>query len=67
MDGFDFKNPDYAMVFRRRLAILGKLRADPSLVHVMRAYYKANPWQFVEDWGMTYDPRNIERAGRGYA
>lgn len=62
VEGFDFKNPDYAVIFRRRLHILGKLRADPSLVHVMRAYYKDNPWQFVEDWGMTYDPRNIERG-----
>lgn len=62
MEGFDFQNPDYAAVYQRRLRILGKLRADPSLIHVMRAYYKANPWQFVEDWGMTYDPRNIERG-----
>lgn len=61
MEGFDFLNPDYAAVYQRRLRILGKLRADPSLLPVMRAYYKANPWQFVEDWGMTYDPRNIER------
>lgn len=62
MQGFDFKNPDYSAIYRRRLHILGKLRADPSLVHVMRAHYKNNPWQFVEDWGMTYDPRNIERG-----
>lgn len=62
MEGFDFKNPDYAAVFQRRLRILGKIRQDPSLLPVMRAYYKANPWQFVEDWGMTYDPRNIERG-----
>lgn len=61
MEGFDFRNPDYAAVYKRRLRILGKLREDPNLIHVMRAYYKANPWQFVEDWGMTYDPRNIER------
>ena len=50
------------MVYKRRLRILGKLRADPSLIHVMRAHYKLNPWQFVEDWGATYDPRNIERG-----
>lgn len=62
MEGFDFKNPDYAAVFQRRFRILGKIRSDPSLVPVMRAYYKLNPWQFVEDWGMTYDPRNIERG-----
>lgn len=62
MQGFDFKNPDYAAVYQRRLGILGKLRADPSLLPVMRAYYKSNPWQFVEDWGTTYDPRNIGRG-----
>lgn len=62
MEGFDFQNPDYAAVYQRRLRILGKLRADPSLGPVLKAYYKLNPWQFVEDWGMTYDPRNIERG-----
>lgn len=62
MQGFDFLAPDYAAVYQRRLRILAKLRADPGLVHIMRAHYKANPWQFVEDWGMTYDPRNIERG-----
>jgi len=62
VDGFDFLAPDYAAVYQRRLRILAKLRADPKLIHVMRAHYKINPWQFVEDWGMTYDPRNIERG-----
>lgn len=62
MEGFDYRNPDYAAIFKRRLRILGKLRADPALVPVMKAYYRLNPWQFVEDWGMTYDPRNIERG-----
>lgn len=60
--GFDFKNPDYAMVFRKRLELLRKIRLDPSLVPVLKAFYKAHPWQFVEDFGMTYDPRNIERG-----
>ena len=62
MEGFDFRTPDYAAVYQRRLRILGKLRADPSLVPIMKAHYCLNPWQFVEDWGMTYDPRNIERG-----
>lgn len=59
---FDFKNPDYAAVFARRLRMLAKMRTDPTVVPVLQAYYKAHPWQFVEDWGMTYDPRNIERG-----
>lgn len=62
MADFDFQNPDYAAVYQRRLNLLGKLRADPSLLHTMRAYYRLHPWQFVEDWGCTYDPRNVERG-----
>lgn len=61
MDDFDFLNPDYAAVYQRRLRILRKIRQDPALVPVMRAYYRLNPWDFVRDWGMTYDPRNLER------
>lgn len=62
MKDFDFKAPDYAMVYRRRFDLIRKIRQDPSLVPVLKAYYKLNPWQFVEDFGMTYDPRNIERG-----
>lgn len=65
MEGFDFRNPDYAAVFARRLEILRRLR-DPDKgaerVAILKAYYKIHPWQFVEDWGMTYDPRNLERG-----
>ncbi len=62
VEGFDFKNPDYAVVFRRRFELIRKIRQDPALVPVLKAYYKSHPWQFVEDFGMTYDPRNIERG-----
>lgn len=62
MEGFDFQKPDYAAVYKRRLDLIRKIRQDPSLVPVLKAYYRLNPWQFVEDFGMTYDPRNIERG-----
>lgn len=62
MDGFDFLAPDYAMVYRRRFELIRKMRADPKVVPTLRAYYKLHPWQFVKDFGMTYDPRNIERG-----
>ena len=60
---FDFRQPDYVPVFRQRLDILRKIREDKSgrTLAVLKAYYKLNPWQFVADFGMTYDPRNIER------
>ena len=63
--GFNFLQPDYALVFRRRFDLLRKIRdpeKGPETLAILRAYYKANPWQFVEDWGLTYDPRNIERG-----
>jgi phage terminase large subunit len=59
---FDYLNPDYSAVLVRRLNMLRKLRDDPTLVPVLKAYYRLNPWDFVRDWGMTYDPRNIERG-----
>lgn len=65
MEGFDFRNPDYAAVYQRRFRLLAKIRDTEKGAHnlaVLKAYYKNNPWQFVEDWGMTYDPRNIERG-----
>ncbi len=60
----DFLNPDYAAVFRRRLEMLRKIRSPqgPQHLAVLKAYYKLHPWDFVRDWGMTYDPRNIERG-----
>jgi hypothetical protein len=62
---FDFRAPDYGPIYLRRFELLRKIRdpqTGPHALAVLRAYYKLNPWQFVEDWGMTYDPRNIERG-----
>lgn len=55
---FDHRNPDYARVFRQRAAMLARVRQmKPSeRVHLM-AYYKSNPATFINDWGMTTDPR----------
>lgn len=47
---------------RSRLALLAKLRKNPELVPMMKAYYKANPAQFIDDWGVTFDPRNIAKG-----
>ena len=62
MKNFDFQKPNYAAVYKRRLDLIRKIRTDPSLVPILKAYYKQNPWQFVEDFGTTYDPRNLERG-----
>lgn len=57
---FDWRNPDYVSVFQQRLDRLARLRADPSLLPGVRAWYRDHPWDLINDWGMTYDPRNAD-------
>lgn len=59
---FDFKNPDYQMVFEWRLERLERLRKNPEEFAILSRFYKDNPAQFIIDWGMTVDPRNAERG-----
>lgn len=60
--GFDFRNPDYAAVFAWRAEKLQAIRQDPMLLAACKVYYKENPADFINDWGMTFDPRNVERG-----
>lgn len=60
-DGFDFKKPNYAAVFRQRLHVLAEIRKDPACLPELKAYYRENPADFISDWGVTFDPRNAER------
>lgn len=59
---FDFKNPDYTQVFEWRMERLQRIRANPEMLPAMKAFYRDNPAQFIIDWGMTVDPRNVERG-----
>lgn len=59
---FDFKNPDYRAVFEWRLERLARIRADPSVLPALKAFYRDDPAQFITDWGVTFDPRNPERG-----
>ncbi|EPK9867311.1 TerL protein [Serratia marcescens] len=59
---FNFKNPDYTQVFEWRMERLQRIRANPESLPIMKAFYKDNPAQFIIDWGMTVDPRNVERG-----
>lgn len=57
---FDFKNPDYAQVFEWRMERLQRIRANPEMLPALKAFYRDNPAQFIIDWGMTTDPRNLD-------
>lgn len=59
---FDFKAPDYNQVFEWRIERLARIRRDPTVLPALRAFYRENPAQFIIDWGMTADPRNVERG-----
>lgn len=59
---FDFKAPDYARVFKYRSDRLLYIRDNPGCLPALKAYYRDCPAQFIYDWGMTMDPRNIERG-----
>lgn len=62
MTDFDFKNPDYAAVFRERLERLAWLREKPERFEILRTYYRDNSADFINDFGMTFEVRNPERG-----
>lgn len=62
MGAMDYLAPNFVPIFRRRAELLQRLRDNPSQVPHLKAYYKQNPIAMVCDWGMTTDPRNIERG-----
>lgn len=57
---FDFKKPDYGQVFEWRMERLQRIRQQPEMLSALKAFYRDNPAQFIIDWGMTTDPRNID-------
>ena len=62
VNSFDFKNPDYSAVFAVRASNLMKLRNNPDKIPALLTHYKNNPAQMIIDWGLTADPRNVERG-----
>lgn len=59
---FDWRKPDYMQVFEWRVERLNRIRKDPSVLSALKTFYRDNPAQFIIDWGVTFDPRNIERG-----
>lgn len=59
---FNFKKPDYLSVFKWRFEKLNNLRKNPKNIIAFRQFYKENPIYFINDWGITFDPRNVEKG-----
>jgi len=58
----DYKNPDYISIFAKRQRNLIDIRNNPQLLAALKVHYKNNPWDFITDWGFTFDPRQIEKG-----
>lgn len=50
----------YADEIKNRAVMLQIMAADPNAVEKLKAFYRKNPIAFIEDWCMTYNPRNAE-------
>lgn len=59
----NYQQPDYQTVFAERAKKLETLRANPALLVAVKMHYKQCPWDFISDWGMTYDPRKMMEGG----
>lgn len=58
----DWKNPDYRAIFQERADNLASIRKRPECIPALKLFYRNNPAHFINDWGITYDPRLIERG-----
>ena len=56
----NWKNLNYDHIYEQRIKRLQNLRDKPELVGPVKDYYKARPSDFINDFGSTFDPRNID-------
>ena len=60
----DWRHPDYEEIFWQRAQSLKLLREayakDPQVLVDLKDHYRETPDDFINDWGVTYDPRNAD-------
>jgi phage terminase large subunit len=49
-------------IFAERARRLQTLRANPEALAYFAQHYRQTPWDFVNDWGVTIDPRSIAKG-----
>lgn len=61
IDAWDWKRPPYQAVQYFRARRLETIRQDPErYLPGLRAWYADNLADFIDDWGSTVDPRNVD-------
>lgn len=61
---FDFRKPNYDAIWKVRIQRLARLRdpvTGPAYLKACKLYYSTHIAQFINDWGVTVDPRNAAR------
>jgi phage terminase large subunit len=56
---FDWVHPAYAPIWQQRIKRLAKIESDPKYLQACRMYYRTHLADFINDWGVTVDPRNV--------
>jgi len=64
LDGF-WSNPDYLPIWQKRLQRKARMRSDPQYLKALQTYYPTHIADFVQDWGVTVDPRNAKMREPG--
>lgn len=50
--------PDYKLIFMQRIRVAQDVANDPKKQAILKEIYKHDPIKFINDWCVTYDPRN---------
>lgn len=61
-ESFDWKDPQYTPIIKDRMRRLQRIRDEPQLIGHLKRVYRDEPWRFIDDWGVTFDPRNVDRG-----
>lgn len=61
-DLFDWNNPQYAPLIKERMRRLQRIRENPETIRHLKRVYRDEPWRLILDWGVTFDPRNVDRG-----
>lgn len=61
---WDWHQPDYEAIYEIRLDRLKRMREHPEIVARLHDYYGSRPADFINDFGMTFDPRLAEKGLR---
>lgn len=60
MEDFDWRNPNYDLVYKHRIEMLKRMREPGYDFQALWDYYSINADDFINDFGFTFDPRNAE-------